>query len=119
MLRFHKFTIGWAWTSDYGNPDNADEFETLYRYSPLHNTNRAAYPPTLIMTGDHDDRVMPAHSYKFASTLQEAQQGNAPILIRIQTKAGHGIGKPTVVLIQERADILAFLSEALFIAYPS
>jgi prolyl oligopeptidase len=117
MLRFHKFTIGWAWTSDYGNPENVDEFETLYAYSPLHNTQPAVYPPTLILTGDHDDRVMPAHSYKFASALQTAQQGHAPILIRIQTQAGHGMGKPTDLLIQERADILAFLTKVLCIAY--
>ncbi len=119
MLRFHKFTIGWAWTSDYGSAENADEFETLYEYSPLHNAKPAAFPPTLIMTGDHDDRVMPAHSYKFASAMQAAQQGDNPILIRIQTKAGHGIGKPTAVLIQERADILAFLTKALAIECPS
>ena len=118
MLRFHKFTIGWAWTSDYGNPEDPEEFKTLYAYSPLHNLNPASYPPTLILTGDHDDRVLPAHSYKFASTMQAAQLGDAPILIRIQTKAGHGVGKPTEVLIQERADILAFLCRVLLIAYP-
>ena len=118
MLRFHKFTIGWAWTSDYGSPENPDEFRTLYAYSPLHNIKPDHYPATLILTGDHDDRVMPAHSYKFASALQSAQQGDAPVLIRIQTKAGHGVGKPTEILIRERADILAFLIEVLNIAYP-
>jgi len=113
MLRFHKFTIGWAWVSDYGSSDDPEQFRTLYAYSPLHNTRPAIYPPTLISTGDHDDRVMPAHSYKFASALQAAQQGDAPVLIRIQTKTGHGAGKPTKLLIEERADMWAFLVEAL------
>lgn len=113
MLRFHKFTIGWAWVSDYGCADDPEEFKTLYAYSPLHNAKPAPYPPTLILTGDHDDRVMPAHSYKFAAAMQAAQQGNAPVLIRIQTKAGHGPGKPTQVLIDERADIWAFVVAAL------
>ncbi len=113
MLRFHKFTIGWAWVSDYGCADDPAEFETLYAYSPLHNARPARYPATLILTGDHDDRVYPAHSYKFTAALQAAQQGDAPILIRIQTQAGHGAGKPTQVLIAERADIWAFLVEAL------
>jgi prolyl oligopeptidase len=113
MLRFHKFTIGWAWVSDYGCADDPEQFQTLYAYSPLHNAKPASYPPTLILTGDHDDRVMPAHSYKFAAMLQAAQQGDAPILIRIQTKAGHGPGKPTEVLIQERADMWAFVVKAL------
>ena len=113
MLRFHKFTIGWAWVSDYGCADDPDEFATLYAYSPLHNARPAEYPATLILTGDHDDRVMPAHSYKFTAALQAAQQGDAPILIRIQTKSGHGAGKPTSILIAERADIWAFLVRAL------
>ncbi|MGC9395588.1 MAG: prolyl oligopeptidase family serine peptidase [Anaerolineae bacterium] len=114
MLRFHKFTIGWAWVSDYGcADDDLEQFETLYAYSPLHNAQPASYPPTLILTGDHDDRVMPAHSYKFAAALQAAQQGDAPVLIRIQTKTGHGPGKPTAVLIQERADMWAFVAQAL------
>lgn len=113
MLRFHKFTIGWGWVSDYGSPDDPGEFEALYAYSPLHNVRPAEYPPTLILTGDHDDRVMPAHSYKFAAALQAAQQGSAPILIRIQTKTGHGPGKPTKLLIEERADMWAFLVDAL------
>jgi prolyl oligopeptidase len=113
MLRFHRFTIGWAWVSDYGSSDDPEQFKTLYAYSPLHNTRPAIYPPTLISTGDHDDRVMPAHSYKFASALQVAQQGDAPVLIRIQTKTGHGAGKPTTLLIEERADMWAFLVEAL------
>jgi len=113
MLRFHKFTIGWAWVSDYGSAEDPEQFAALYAYSPLHNVRPAAYPPTLILTGDHDDRVMPAHSYKFAAALQAAQQGAAPVLIRIQTKAGHGVGKPTKVLIEERSDIWAFVAAAL------
>ncbi|MCU0520119.1 MAG: prolyl oligopeptidase family serine peptidase [Anaerolineae bacterium] len=113
MLRFHKFTIGWAWVSDYGSAEDPDEFQTLYAYSPVHNTRPAIYPPTLILTGDHDDRVMPAHSYKFAAAMQVAQRGEAPILIRIQTNTGHGVGKPTQLLIEERADMWAFLVCAL------
>jgi prolyl oligopeptidase len=114
MLRFHKFTIGWAWVSDYGSPDDPDDFQVLAKYSPLHNIHPGtAYPPTLINTGDHDDRVVPGHSFKFAAALQAAQAGEAPILIRIQTKAGHGLGKPTAILIQEQADIYAFLFKTL------
>ena len=110
MLRFHQFTIGWAWCSDYGSSDNADEFEALYAYSPLHNLNPGtAYPPTLITTADRDDRVVPAHSFKFAAALQAAQGGDAPTLIRIETKAGHGAGKPTAKIIEEASDRLAFL----------
>ncbi len=109
MLRFHKFTIGWAWTSDYGSPDNPEEFKALYAYSPLHNLKPGAkYPATLVTTADHDDRVVPGHSFKFAAGLQDAQAGEAPTLIRIQTKAGHGAGKPTSMKIEEEADILAF-----------
>jgi prolyl oligopeptidase len=114
MLRFHQFTIGWAWTSDYGSPDDAEEFEALCAYSPYHNVKPGtAYPPTLIATGDHDDRVFPAHSFKFAAALQAAQAGTAPVLIRIETKAGHGMGKPTTKLIEEAADLWAFLVQAL------
>lgn len=114
MLRFHKFTIGWAWVSDYGSPDDPEQFKTLYAYSPLHNIQPGvAYPPTLLLTADHDDRVMPAHTFKFAAALQAAQAGPSPILIRIQSKAGHGYGKPTQLLIQEAADVWAFLVEAL------
>jgi prolyl oligopeptidase len=109
MLRFHKFTIGWAWVSDYGSPDNPEHFQYLRAYSPLHNLKPGThYPATLITTADHDDRVVPAHSFKFAAALQAAQGGPAPILIRIQTKAGHGLGKPTRMLIEEQADIYAF-----------
>ncbi|MFS8868249.1 prolyl oligopeptidase family serine peptidase [Synechococcus sp. H65.1] len=114
MLRFHKFTIGWAWVSEYGSPDNPEEFKALYAYSPLHNLKPGtAYPATLITTADHDDRVVPAHSFKFAAALQAAQGGSQPILIRIDTKAGHGAGKPTSKLIEETADRWAFLVQVL------
>ncbi len=114
MLRFHKFTIGWAWVSEYGSPDNPEEFKALYAYSPLHNLKPGtAYPATLITTADHDDRVVPAHSFKFAAALQAAQGGSQPILIRIDTKAGHGAGKPTGKLIEETADRWAFLVQVL------
>ena len=105
MLRFHKFTIGWAWCPEYGSPDNEEDFKTLYAYSPLHNLKEGtAYPATMITTADHDDRVVPAHSFKFAAALQAAHQGDNPVLIRIETKAGHGAGKPTSKIIEEAAD---------------
>ncbi|MBH8563633.1 S9 family peptidase [Nostoc sp. CENA67] len=114
MLRFHKFTIGWAWTSEFGSPENPEEFQTLYAYSPLHNLKPGtAYPATLITTADHDDRVVPAHSFKFAAALQAAHAGDAPVLIRIETKAGHGAGKPTAKMIEEAADKWAFLVRTL------
>jgi len=114
MLRFQKFTIGWAWVSDYGSSDNAEDFKALYAYSPLHNIKpTTAYPPTMITTADHDDRVWPGHSFKFAATLQAAQTGPAPILIRIETKAGHGAGKPTSKVIEEISDRWAFLVRTL------
>lgn len=114
MLRFQKFTIGWAWVSDYGSSDNADEFKALYAYSPLQNIKPGkTYPPTMVTTADHDDRVWPGHSFKFAAALQEAQAGPAPILIRIETKAGHGAGKPTAKIIEEVADRWAFLGRVL------
>ncbi len=114
MLRFHKFTIGWAWTSDYGSAENPVEFKALFAYSPLHRISPGtAYPATFITTADHDDRVVPAHSFKFAATLQAAQSGLAPTLIRIQTKAGHGAGKPTTMRIEEAADKLSFLVKTL------
>ena len=111
MLRFHKFTIGWAWCSEYGSPDNNEEdFKTLYAYSPLHNLQEGtSYPATMITTADHDDRVVPAHSFKFAAALQAAHTGDNPVLIRIETKAGHGAGKPTTKIIEETADKWAFL----------
>ncbi|MCC5623268.1 prolyl oligopeptidase family protein [Nostoc sp. CHAB 5715] len=114
MLRFHKFTIGWAWTSEYGSADNPKEFPALYAYSPLHNIKPdTAYPATLITTADHDDRVVPAHSFKFAAALQANHAGDAPTLIRIETKAGHGAGKPTAKIIEEAADKWAFLVRTL------
>jgi len=114
MLRYHKFTIGWAWSSDYGTSDEPEAFEYLRKYSPLHNVREGTeYPATLITTADHDDRVVPAHSFKFAAALQQAQGGPAPILIRIETRAGHGTGKPTKMQIEQTADEWAFLAEAL------
>jgi prolyl oligopeptidase len=114
MLRFHQFTIGWAWVSDYGSPDDPEAFQALQAYSPYHNVKPGVeYPAALITTADHDDRVFPAHSFKFAAALQSAQAGEAPILIRIETKAGHGAGKPTSKIIQEAADRLAFLTQVL------
>jgi len=114
MLRFHKFTIGWAWVSDYGSPDDPKQFEVLRAYSPLHNIKSGArYPATLITTADHDDRVVPGHSFKYAAALQAAQGGPAPVLIRIETKAGHGAGKPTTKQIDEAADKFAFLVKNL------
>ncbi|CAN5708510.1 prolyl oligopeptidase family serine peptidase [soil metagenome] len=114
MLRFQKFTIGRAWTSDYGSSDNPKEFAAIYKYSPLHNIKKGTkYPAVLVTTADHDDRVVPAHSFKYAATLQEAQAGDAPVLIRIETKAGHGAGKPTAKVIEEQADIYGFLMKNL------
>jgi prolyl oligopeptidase len=114
MLRFHKFTIGWTWVDDYGSPDDAQDFKALLAYSPLHNVHAGVkYPATLITTGDHDDRVVPAHSFKFAAALQHAQAGDAPVLIRIETRAGHGAGIPTDKKIDELADQWAFLLAAL------
>jgi prolyl oligopeptidase len=114
MLRFHKFTIGWAWTSDYGSADDPEQFKALYAYSPLHNIHPGTkYPATLVTTADHDDRVVPAHSFKFTATLQAAQADDKPVLIRIETKAGHGAGKPTSKIIEEAADRYAFLVKNL------
>lgn len=111
MLRFHKFTIGWEWIDDYGSSDNPEEFKALYSYSPLHHIKPGTkYPPTLVTTADHDDRVVPGHSFKFAAALQAAQSGPAPVLIRIETRAGHGAGKPTSKRIDELADILSFVT---------
>lgn len=114
MLRFHKFTIGWAWIPEYGSPDKAEDFKVLKAYSPLHNIKQGAnYPPVMVMTADHDDRVVPAHSFKYASALQHAQGGKAPILIRIESKAGHGAGTPTSKMIENKADLWAFLAHHL------
>lgn len=111
MLRYHKFTIGWNWAPDYGTSDDSKEmFEYLYGYSPLHNLKKGvSYPSTLVTTADHDDRVVPAHSFKFAATLQQDQGGKAPVLIRIDSKAGHGGGKPLAKQIEENADVYGFI----------
>ncbi len=110
MLRFHKFTIGWAWVPEYGSSENEQQFKTLYAYSPLHNIKSGLpYPATLVTTADHDDRVVPAHSFKYISTLQEKYKGDNPVLIRIETRAGHGAGKPTSKIIEEQADIYSFM----------
>ncbi len=110
MLRFQKFTVGWAWSSDYGSSETKEGFNYLYRYSPLHNIKmNHCYPSTLVTTGDHDDRVVPAHSFKFIATLQAAQACGNPILIRVDTNAGHGGGKPIGKIINEQTDILAFM----------
>lgn len=109
MLRYHKFTVRHGWVREYGSSDAKEHFDNLYSYSPLHNIKKgAAYPATLVYTGDHDDRVVPAHSFKFIATLQEAQGGSQPVLIRIETKAGHGSGKPISKQLEEEADKLAF-----------
>jgi prolyl oligopeptidase len=114
MLRFQKFTAGFGWVPEYGNAENSpEEFAYLKAYSPLHNVKPATYPATMVMTADHDDRVVPAHSFKFISTLQPAQQGNAPVLIRVQTQAGHGAGMPTHMIIEQQADKWAFFFHAV------
>jgi prolyl oligopeptidase len=114
MLRFHKFTIGWAWTSDFGDPDDPAQYRWLRAYSPLQNVRPGeCYPATLVLTGDHDDRVVPGHSFKFAAALQAAQACDAPILIRVETSTGHGAGKPTAKVVAENADMLAFLEAVL------
>ena len=119
MLRFHKFTIGWAWVTEYGSADSVAQFPALYRYSPIHNMKPGTkYPPTLITTADHDDRVVPGHSFKYAATLQATQAGPAPVLIRIETKAGHGAGKPTAKIIEEQTDRWAFLVHSLRMQLP-
>jgi prolyl oligopeptidase len=111
MLRYHNFTIGWAWASDYGRSDESKEmFNYLLAYSPLHNVDEGVnYPATLAVTADHDDRVVPAHTFKFISELQAKDGGNNPILVRIETKAGHGAGKPTSKQIEEATDMYAFI----------
>ena len=111
MLRYHKFTAGAGWAYDYGTSDESEEmFNYLLSYSPLHNIkNEVSYPATLITTGDHDDRVVPAHSYKFAATLQEANSSENPILIRIETEAGHGAGTPTEIILDSYSEIFSFI----------
>ncbi|QDW27494.1 S9 family peptidase [Pedobacter sp. KBS0701] len=114
MLRYHKFTVGWGWAVEYGTSDKKEDFDYLIKYSPLHNVKSGVnYPATLITTADHDDRVVPAHSFKFAATLQEKYKGENPVLIRIETKAGHGAGKPTTKLIEEAADVWSFVFQNL------
>jgi len=114
MLRFHKFTVGAAWVGDFGSPDNPEDYKAIRAYSPLHNIKQGTvYPSTMVTTSDHDDRVVPGHSFKYAATLQAAQEGPAPILIRIETRAGHGAGKPVSKRIDEAADRWAFLVKAL------
>lgn len=114
MLRFHKFTVGWGWAVEYGNADSASQFPYLYKYSPYHNLKKGiSYPATMVTTADHDDRVVPAHSFKFAARLQEYHAGNSPVLIRIETNAGHGAGKPTSKVIDEATDIWSFVMHNL------
>ena len=118
MLRFHKFTVGWGWTGDYGSSDNEEEFHYLLGYSPLHNIQKGVcYPATLITTADRDDRVVPAHSFKYAAALQEAQACDNPTLIRIETMAGHGAGKPISKSIEEAADTWSFVLYNLGMKY--
>lgn len=118
MLRYHKFTIGWAWTSDYGSSDNKEEFNYIFKYSPLHNIKEGiSYPATLVTTADHDDRVVPAHSFKFIATLQEKYRGTNPMLIRIDKQAGHGAGKPTSKMMDEAIDVWSFTFYHLGLKY--
>jgi prolyl oligopeptidase len=119
MLRYHKFTVGWGWVVEYGNAETSEaDFRNIYKYSPLHNIKAGTcYPATLVTTADHDDRVVPAHSFKFTATLQEAQSCNKPTLIRIETKAGHGAGKPVSKQIEESADIWSFIMYNLGMTY--
>jgi prolyl oligopeptidase len=117
MLRFREFTVGKGWEADYGSVDNREEFEALRAYSPLHNVkDGVAYPATLILTGDHDDRVFPAHSFKFAAAMQHADPRGKPILIRIDLRAGHGMGKPVSKRMEETADVYSFVLEAMGLA---
>ncbi|HRX29264.1 MAG TPA: prolyl oligopeptidase family serine peptidase [Saprospiraceae bacterium] len=118
MLRYHKFTIGWAWAGDYGKSEDEEAFNYLIKYSPLQNIKPEKYPATLVTTADHDDRVVPAHSFKFIAELQKNQQGTNPTLIRIETSAGHGAGKPTSKQIEEAADILSFMFFNMNVRYP-
>jgi prolyl oligopeptidase len=120
MLRYDEFTIGWAWVPEYGSSDDPEQFEALYDYSPLHNVDPGtAYPPTIITTADTDDRVVPSHSYKFAAAMQDAQAGEAPVLLRVETDTGHGGGTPTSKEIEETTDVFAFLVEALDMDVPA
>ena len=119
MLRFDQFGQGAGWIGDFGSPQEPEQFKTLHAYSPLHNVRPGTrYPATMVITGDHDTRVMPAHSFKFAAALQAAQAAEVPTLIRIETRAGHGAGTPTTKLIEAAADVLAFLTVALEMKQP-
>ncbi|HNR18578.1 MAG TPA: prolyl oligopeptidase family serine peptidase [Bacteroidia bacterium] len=109
MLRYHKFTVGWGWAVEYGSSDSLEHFNNLYKFSPLHNIKEANYPATMVTTADHDDRVVPAHSFKFISELQAKNKSANPTLIRIDVKAGHGAGKPTSKIIDEQSDIWSFM----------
>jgi prolyl oligopeptidase len=119
MLRYHKFTAGAGWAYDYGTADDSKEmFNYLYKYSPVHNVRAGTcYPATMVMTADHDDRVVPAHSFKFAAALQAAQDCDNPVLIRIDSKAGHGAGKPTAKIIEEQADKWSFMLYNMGVGY--
>ncbi|NIK74832.1 prolyl oligopeptidase [Thermonema lapsum] len=119
MLRFHKFTIGWAWVNEYGSSEDSTQFQYLIKYSPVHNVKEADYPATLVYTAEYDDRVVPIHSFKFVAALQAHQKGERPILIRIDTKAGHGAGKPVSKLIEEWTDIWAFTFYNLNMTFPT
>ncbi len=118
MLRYHKFTIGWGWAVEYGSSENEEQFAYIYKYSPLHNIRKGEkYPATLVTTADHDDRVVPAHSFKYAAEMQHAQGGDAPILIRIEANAGHGAGTPTSKRIDQAADMYSFVFQNIGVAY--
>ena len=118
MLRYHKFTIGWGWAVEYGSSENEEQFDYIYKYSPLHNIREGVkYPATLVTTADHDDRVVPAHSFKLAAQMQHCQAGDAPVLIRIESNAGHGAGKPTSKRIAEEADTYSFLFQNIGVPY--
>ncbi|MCA8987448.1 MAG: S9 family peptidase, partial [Planctomycetaceae bacterium] len=118
MLRFQKFTAGRYWVDEYGSSDDPEQFKTLLKYSPYHNLKPGTkYPSTMVTTADTDDRVVPGHSFKFAARLQACQAGEKPVLIRIETKAGHGSGKPTAKIIEEYADVYAFLVKELGMDY--
>lgn len=118
-LRFHTFTIGRAWTADYGCADNAEDFDYLYKYSPLHNVNATVeYPPVMLLTGDHDDRVVPLHSFKHIATLQHARPDNKqPLLMRVAIKAGHGAGKSTQQRIEEATDRFSFVALTMGLSF--
>jgi prolyl oligopeptidase len=110
MLRYHKFTIGWAWAGEYGSSEKPEQFKYLYAYSPLHNIKEGvAYPATLVVTADHDDRVFPAHSFKYIATLQEKYKGKNPILLRVETQVGHGTGSTTSKTIERYTDMYSFM----------